>query len=78
MSLRLTILGLALGIVGALSGCAAPDLPTDLEVAAGDYPAAFEAAKAALRDYRFDLERVDARAGVISTAKKETAGLLTP
>lgn len=46
-----------------------------LVVRAIDYPAAFEAAKQELLRLGFDLERVDARHGVIATDPKETAGL---
>lgn len=61
-----------------LAGCATADSPTELVIEAGDYPHVFEAAKATLRSMRFDLERIDARAGVISTAEKSTAGLFMP
>jgi hypothetical protein len=62
----------------ALAGCAALDSPTDLAIEAGGYPTAFEAARTTLRDYHFELERVDARAGVISTTENDTAGFFTP
>ncbi len=61
-----------------LGGCGAPEGPRELTVAPRAYGAAFEAAKVVLRDARFDLERVDARAGVITTAPKDTAGLASP
>src|SRR5438128_989361 len=42
------------------------------------YAEAFDTARQTLRDTGFILERVDARAGVITTQPKTTAGLLTP
>lgn len=47
-------------------------------VAFADYPAAFDAARAVLGEYRFVLDRVDAARGVITTYPKPTAGLATP
>lgn len=70
----LTVLGLA----SLLGGCAAPEGPTQLDVAAGQYDATFDAARRVLRDSRFDLERVDAGEGVITTQPKHSAGLVTP
>lgn len=71
---------LTAGVVLALAagGCAEGNRSTSLEVPAGEYATAFDAARQVLRDYRFDLDRVDARAGVITTASKESAGLATP
>jgi len=67
------LLGLSLG----LGGCASNG-PTELAVEPGDYSFAFDAARHVLRDARFELERVDARQGTITTASKPTAGLATP
>jgi hypothetical protein len=61
-----------------LQACAAPQAPPDVAVAPGQYSAAFDAARATLTRYNFQLERVDARAGVITTRSKPTAGLATP
>lgn len=41
------------------------------------YPKAFDATRDLLREYRFTLERVDAAAGVITTAHKTSGGLAT-
>jgi hypothetical protein len=49
-----------------------------LEVPAERYAAVFDAAREVLRDERFDLERVDARAGVITTQPKKSIGVLSP
>lgn len=59
-------------------GCANTDGPGGFTVPDGGYAAAFDAARTSLIDRRFDLERVDARAGVITTKTKSTAGLATP
>jgi hypothetical protein len=48
------------------------------DVAPGGYAAAFDAVRDELTRRRFTLDRVDARAGVISTLPKGTAGLATP
>lgn len=70
------IVGIALGF---LSGCAAAPGPIeDLSVSPGAYPAAFEAAKDTLRDFEFELDRVDARDGVITTAPRAWSGAATP
>jgi hypothetical protein len=62
-----------------LMGCAsAPPHDTSLPVAENQYPAAFNAARETLLSRRFELERVDARAGVITTKPKSTSGLATP
>lgn len=60
-----------------LGGCSAPRSP-EFEVSSGEYAAAFDAAREVLRDYRFQLERVDAAAGVITTQPKNTAGAASP
>lgn len=65
-------------VLAMLNGCAAPSTNSATDVAAERYPAAFDAARLVLRDMHFDLERVDARIGVITTAAKPTAGLATP
>lgn len=64
-------------LAAALGGCSAPK-PTTFELTPEQYPAAFEAAKATLRDFRFPIERVDYQEGVITTALKPSSGLATP
>jgi hypothetical protein len=61
-----------------LCGCASVPQDVSTSIPASNYASTFEAAKATLRDYRFVIERVDARAGVITTRSKPTAGLITP
>lgn len=62
-----------------LPGCSMQGAaPTpEIGVAAGRYAEAFEAAREALIEARFDLERVDAAAGVITTRPKQSAGAFT-
>jgi hypothetical protein len=70
------IAGIALAL---LAGCAAtPPAIDHLTVAPGGYPSAFEAAKDTLRDFEFELDRVDAREGVITTAPRAWSGAATP
>jgi hypothetical protein len=63
-----------------LAGCTAPPLTTapELLVEPGQYAAAFEAAKGALVERGYELERVDAREGVITSRPRTSAGLMTP
>lgn len=61
-----------------VGGCASVPQDVSTSVPASNYAQTFEAAKATLRDYRFVIERVDARAGIITTRTKPTAGLITP
>ncbi|MGQ0628690.1 MAG: hypothetical protein ACT4PL_11390 [Phycisphaerales bacterium] len=64
-------------MVLAAGGCASRG-GSALEVAPGDYAAAFEAARAVLRENSFAIERQDARAGVISTRPRSAGGIATP
>ncbi len=61
-----------------VGGCASSREGPTVEVPPGRYGAAFAAAKESLARFRFELDRVDARAGVISTKPKATSGLATP
>jgi len=74
--------GLGMVVAGVvLSGCAPRGRVGGQDGAAlavPRYATAFDAARATLRNSGFILERVDARAGVITTQPKTTAGLLTP
>jgi hypothetical protein len=67
-------------IVLALGGCAgAPtSTPPALAISPGSYAAAFDAAKEAALDTGYELDRVDARQGVITSRPKGSAGLATP
>jgi hypothetical protein len=59
-------------------GCTQAKRDQPIAVAPAEYPAAFEAAKRVLLDFRFELDRVDYRAGIITTRRKDTSGLATP
>lgn len=62
-----------------LSGCASTGGgSSEVAIPAGRYAEAFDAAKDILIASRFELERVDAAGGVLSTVPKPTAGLATP
>ncbi|MBX3388193.1 MAG: hypothetical protein KF691_01915 [Phycisphaeraceae bacterium] len=59
-----------------LVGCTAQ--PSDIRVQASEYNEAFTAARDVLHSYRFPLDRIDARAGVLTTRTSASAGFLTP
>jgi hypothetical protein len=66
-------------LIALLCGCSSAQRGEELvSVAPGGYAAAFEAAKETLTAYRFELDRVDARGGFITTLPKATSGLATP
>lgn len=65
------------GIVASLLGGCAAQSP-DLFVPASDYSATFAAARDVLHSYRFTLDRVDARSGIVTTTSKPSAGFFTP
>jgi len=60
-----------------LVGCAAKGTG-DFAVPEGRYEAAFEASREVLHRYRFEVERVDAAGGVITTRDKSSAGAFAP
>lgn len=61
-----------------LGGCGSSSSQRTFEVAAGNYRTAFDATRDVLREGRFELDRVDAGEGVITTQAKQTSGLATP
>lgn len=74
-----TLSMLALG--GMTTGCAsapAPTKHTTMRIEPGSYAATFDAVKDELRAFGFELDRIDARAGVITTRPHFSAGLATP
>ncbi|MFG0259184.1 MAG: hypothetical protein ACF8LK_02435 [Phycisphaerales bacterium JB041] len=75
-----TTLGIGLtALCFALGGCASPvDRPGHFTFARGDYTAAFGTTRDVLSAYRLELDRIDAEAGVISTAPEFSPGLLQP
>jgi len=82
VGVRPLILGLALSLVSLVPpGCASSPvapLADSFVLAADRYGAAFQATKDMLREYEFELDRVDARRGVITTQRRQWAGLATP
>ena len=67
------------GLVILLGGCAKETTPpASFRITSAEYDAYFDAARETLRDYRFDLDRVDARSGVITTQPVAAAGWATP
>jgi hypothetical protein len=64
--------------LAALGACSTRPAPAEFVVLPGEYPAAFEAARAAMSDARFMPDRVDARAGLLESRPKSTSGLATP
>ncbi len=71
---------IVLCLVLMLAGCRSspPAGPTAFRLGAGTYEVAFNAAREVLGDYRFELDRIDARGGVLTTRPKATSGLATP
>lgn len=52
--------------------------PSTFNIEPGQYAAVFDVTKETLREYGFALERVDARAGVITTKPRSSGGLVAP
>jgi hypothetical protein len=61
-----------------MGGCTASQPTTDLRIQQGQYQIAFAAAREALRDVDFSIDRVDAYNGVLTTHPKFSAGIATP
>lgn len=63
-----------------LPGCVAPPAayPAEMTIPPGRYAAVFEAARESLISLGFEMERIDARHGIIATFPKSTSGLATP
>lgn len=62
-----------------LSGCSAhPDVADTFEIEPDQYAVTFDITREVLRRYRFEPDRLDARAGVITSTSKPTSGLATP
>jgi len=59
-------------------GCASAPGSAAFEVADERYASVFDATRLELTRMGFELERIDAQAGVIETRPKQTAGLATP
>lgn len=61
-----------------LGGCASKPTPATIAIEPGAYPRVFDAAREVLLAQDFELERVDAASGILSTVPKGSAGLATP
>ena len=62
----------------ALVGCRSGNHPASFDIPEGAYAKAFDVTRDVLRDRRFDLERIYASQGVITTRAKQSSGLFTP
>ncbi len=65
-------------ITASLIGCSSPRGGVSFTVPADRYGQTIDAARETFLDARFVIDRVDARAGVVETQPKHTAGLATP
>lgn len=68
----------ACALSGTLGGCAARDASATFAVKEGSYDRAFLVTRDVLRDANFEIERVDATRGVITTRARGDAGFFTP
>jgi len=59
-------------------GCSRAPAPEFIDIPADNYAEAFQATKDVLRAWGFELDRVDARLGVVTTHPRASAGLATP
>lgn len=73
---RIAVVMMGVGL--ALGGCRSAGVPASVDLEPGAYARAFDETRDLLLARQFTLERVDARAGVITTQPKPTAGLATP
>lgn len=67
-----------LGALALLIGCTSKAPVAEVRFSGEEYAQVFQDAKDVLRRAQFELDRVDARAGVITTRPKPSAGLATP
>ncbi len=75
MKCALAILG---AVVVLMQGCAGTRAGVVFVLDAGAYDSAIDASRSVLRDAGFEIDRVDAEAGIITTLLKPTAGFATP
>lgn len=70
---------LCVSVVSLLVGCASSNTSSrEFSIAPGSYAAAFDSAREVLRRMDFELERVDATAGVITTQPHYSTGAFEP
>lgn len=66
-------------VLAILGGCSSNrTADRTVQVGAGQYAEAFDAAREVLRSYKFTLARVDARSGVITTEPRFSYGIASP
>lgn len=65
-------------LTATLTGCASPRGGVSFTVPAERYGQTIDAARETFIDARFVIDRVDARAGIVETQPKHSAGLATP
>ncbi|MBX3321683.1 MAG: hypothetical protein KF757_01700 [Phycisphaeraceae bacterium] len=75
MKFALAMLGV---VVLLMQGCAGPRAGVVFVLDADAYESAIGASRSVLRDAGFEIDRVDAEAGIITTLLKPTAGFATP
>lgn len=71
-------IALSLFLASMLAGCASSRPDPSVTMAGDAYAAGFDAAREALREAGFELDRVDAAAGTITSQPKASSGLATP
>lgn len=71
-------LAMALLAAATLGGCASSRAEPKVAIGAGSYSSGFDAAREALQSAGFELDRVDAQAGTITSQPRASAGLATP
>lgn len=69
-------LGLLAGVL--LTGCSSVARSTTFVVDGAQYDQAFESAKDTVRAFGFELDRVDARGGVLTSRPRRSSGFATP
>ncbi len=67
-----------LALLLVLTGCRSTSGPNEIAITPGQYSIAFAAARDVLRDERWIVERVDSRAGVITTQETYTSSATAP
>lgn len=75
-ALRNSLLGLIAGVL--LGGCRSSPATATFDVGPGEYAQAFDQARDTVREWGFELDRVDAARGIITTIPRESAGFATP
>lgn len=71
-------IALAVLLASTLGGCVSGRPEPTVTMAGGVYAAGFDAAREALRAAGFELDRVDAAAGTITSQPRASSGLATP